>query len=408
MSKKNTNKYREKHPLKSINQGEYGYFESISTKKFNTKNKKGSLFLRFDNGNQTQSNTYSHNPVMISDVLNHLKLAFDSYNNNVKIEQLIDTTQIKTQILNAYNKNLFIVIDATFGLGGYSKEILKFNQNIFLIAFDRDSDVLQYADEVKQMFPDRFIFINDKFSNITNYIPNNIVNFIVADFGISSMQVDNASRGFSFNKEALLDMRMDKNQVYTAFDVVNTLSHEDLSDIIYNLGGERQAKKIAKGICLYRETKQIKTTTDLTDIVLQSLNIENGFYKSKIHPATKTFQAIRIFVNKELEEIDELLEKSCKILINNGVFCCVSFHELEDGAVKRFVKKYSNKTKINKYHVFSLQDGDFVNHKEVDTNKINIQDISNGVVLVSKAESTLNPRARSAKMRCFKVFKVVK
>jgi hypothetical protein len=180
-------------------------------------------------------------------------------------------------ILNLKQQGFFVIADLTFGYGGYSKKFLEYDEKIAVIAFDKDQSVLQRALEIEAEFCNnqqlseqnlkRFIFINDSFANISNYLPQNSLDVIVGDFGVSSMQLDQAHRGFSFLKEADLDMRMNINQSYKAFDFVNKESEENIADIIFEFGGERKAKKIAEQICNARQKQPIKTTTELASIV---------------------------------------------------------------------------------------------------------------------------------------------
>lgn len=234
-------------------------------------------------------------------------------------------------------------VDATFGNGGYTTAILQ-HCNCKVIALDRDPTTTPKAMEIKQQFGKRFEFINDKFSNITHYISH--ADGIVADFGISSMHVDDASRGFSFQKDAPLNMQMGKCEI-SAFDVINTFSEEQLSDIIFKYSNEHLAKKIATAIFHTRKKSTIYTTTQLAEIIYNTYGKPRHY---KIHPATKTFQAIRVFVNNELEEIESLLTASGKIITTGGRLVCVSFHELEDRLVKNYLTENSQKKqKVNKY-----------------------------------------------------------
>ena len=281
-------------------------------------------------------------------------------------------------------KNGNTYIDATFGAGGYTRAILE-NAQCNVVSFDRDPSTIQIAQEFTQEFGERFQFIHDKFSNIETYIAQ--ADGIVADFGISSMHVDNADRGFSFQKEAKLDMRMGKCEI-SAYSVINTFSEEKLASIIHEHSNERLAKKIAGMIFHTRKKQDIQTTTELAQIIYEAYNKPQHY---KIHPATKTFQAIRIYVNQELREIQHLLSTSVNILKPKGRLVCVSFHELEDRIVKNFLIQNSpQKVKINKYS----------------TNKDNKQADSQFTIITKKPiaptqqEIKSNIRSRSAKLRC--------
>ena len=223
------------------------------------------------------------------------------------------------------------VIDATFGGGGYSKTILeKFNVNQ-LLAIDRDPISKIFAKEIESKFSN-FSLINDKFSKIEEIVNNTKFkdkkfDIILFDIGTSSNQIDNAQRGFSFNKSGPLDMQMgasDKN----AYDIINNYEEKTLADIIYQYGEERYSRVIAKEIVKNRKIKFISDTIELSNIIKKCLPKKKQL-KSKIHPATKTFQAIRIYVNDELNELKTILEKTLKILNKDGLILVVSFQSLE-------------------------------------------------------------------------------
>lgn len=275
-------------------------------------------------------------------------------------------------------------VDATFGYGGYTTAILQ-KSNCKVLAFDRDSTATQRASEIKSQFGERFQFINDKFSNISNYITK--ADAIIADFGISSMHVDDASRGFSFQKEAKLNMQMGKCEI-SAYDVINDFSEEQISDIIFKYSNESSAKKIAKIIYHERKKNKIETTTQLADLIYESYGKPRHY---KIHPATKTFQAIRIFVNNELDEIENLLTASKQILNKDAKLICVSFHELEDRIVKNFLLENSQKREKNNKYLQKQEKNDYC-----------FEIITKKPVEPSPQEIALNVRSRSAKLRCAK------
>ena len=278
----------------------------------------------------------------------------------------------------------FVAIDCTFGFGGYSRSILENDLCKKLIAIDRDESVKKFL-----LQDDRFEFFCTEFSNI-DQVCKQKVDIIVADFGISSMQVDDGLRGFSFSKDAELDMRMDLSLKKTAFDVVNSYKESELCEIISLYGDERLAKKISYNIVAKRAKKPIVTTIELADIICESYG-SNAFY-TKIHPATKTFQAIRIEVNNELFHIETMLEKSVSMLNNGGLLICVSFHELEDRIVKEFFKEKSMiRKKINKYK--QNQDEEICYDLEV---------VTKSPILPSGDEVRRNPRARSGRLRIAK------
>ena len=283
------------------------------------------------------------------------------------------------------------VIDATFGGGGYSKTILeKFNVNQ-LLAIDRDPISKIFAKEIESKFSN-FTLINDKFSKIEEIVNNTKLkekkfDIILFDIGTSSNQIDNAQRGFSFNKSGPLDMRMgssDKN----AYDIINKYEEKNLADIIYQYGEERYSRVIAKEIVKNRKIKFINNTIELSNIVKKCLPKKNQL-KNKIHPATKTFQAIRIYVNDELSELKMSLEKTLKILNKDGLILVVSFQSLEDRIVKDFFNHNSGKRWRSSRHYPELPD------KLATQLKI----ITKKPILPSASEILENPRSRSAKIR---------
>ena len=283
------------------------------------------------------------------------------------------------------------VIDATFGGGGYSKTILeKFNVNQ-LLAIDRDPISKIFAKEIETKFSN-FTLINDKFSKIEEIVNNTKFkdkkfDIILFDIGTSSNQIDNAQRGFSFNKSGPLDMRMgasDKN----AYDIINNYEEKNLADIIYQYGEERYSRVIAKEIVKNRKIKFISDTIELSNIIKKCLPKKNQL-KNKIHPATKTFQAIRIYVNDELNELKTSLEKTLKILNKDGLILVVSFQSLEDRIVKDFFNHNSGKRWRSSRHYPELPD------KLATQLKI----ITKKPILPSASEILENPRSRSAKLR---------
>ena len=283
------------------------------------------------------------------------------------------------------------IIDATFGGGGYSKTILeKFNVNQ-LLAIDRDPISKIFAKELEIKFPN-FTLINDKFSKIEEIVNNTKFkdkkfDIILFDIGTSSNQIDNAQRGFSFNKSGPLDMRMgasDKN----AYDIINNYEEKNLADIIYQYGEERYSRVIAKEIVKNRKIKFISDTIELSNIIKKCLPKKNQL-KNKIHPATKTFQAIRIYVNDELSELKTSLEKTLKILNKDGLILVVSFQSLEDRIVKDFFNHNSGKRWRSSRHYPELPD------KLATQLKI----ITKKPILPSASEILENPRSRSAKLR---------
>ena len=275
-------------------------------------------------------------------------------------------------------------IDCTFGGGGYSKAILKY-PNTKVLAIDRDSIVKQYADVLKKKFPGRFNFFQDKFSNIDKIIQaNENPKSIIFDLGLSSFQLLDDKRGFSFKSKNSLNMQMGLNK-YTAYDVVNFLDKECLANIIKIFGEEKDNRKIAQRIIKRRNVKPIKTSEELASIVNE---VKKNYNNYKKNTATKTFQAIRIFVNQELTELIIGLILASQLLSDGGVLVVVSFHSLEDKIVKNFFNLYSelNKNPSRYLPLKKKKDGLF---------KL----LSKKPIVPNKKEINENIRSRSAKLR---------
>ena len=229
-------------------------------------------------------------------------------------------------------------IDCTFGQGGYSKAILK-HPKTKVFALDRDPLVEKYAKDLLKKFPDRFKFIKDRFSNLSKIIRSDLnPRAIIFDLGLSTLQLSDNKRGFSFNSKNILNMEMGINK-YTAYDVVNNLNKKKLANIIKILGDEKDGKKIANKIEIERKNKPIKTSKELAEIIRGA---KKNYHNFKKNPATKTFQAIRIFVNQELTELVLGLTEASKLLPRGGMLIVISFHSIEDKIVKKFFNLHSN------------------------------------------------------------------
>ena len=233
-----------------------------------------------------------------------------------------------------------VYVDATLGFGGHSFEILKRNKKGFLFAFDQDSEAIGYSKERLKDF-NNFKIIKSNFANMKEcLLKENIekVDGIIFDLGVSSMQLDEDYRGFSFHNDAKLDMRMDTDSNFSAYNVVNEYSYSDLVRVIRDYGEEKYVSSIAKNIVKERETKPIETTLELVDVIRKSMPAKeprNG------HPARKTFQAIRIEVNHELDVLETALVQALDLIKVGGRVCVITFHSLEDRIVKNTFKKYS-------------------------------------------------------------------
>jgi len=304
--------------------------------------------------NQTSSLEFSHFPVMLNEIL-------------------------KISSPSARDK----FIDCTFGGGGYSKEILKFSKTNVL-AIDRDKKVLSEAKKLEKKYPKRFKFYQLKFSQLDNLSIENVDN-IIFDLGLSSIQLDNLDRGFSFKSNKKLNMAMGLNEI-SAIDAINNLSEPDLKRVIKILGDEKEASKIAKNIVYHRNTKKIKNTNELVKIIEKS---KRRNYLNKINPCTKTFQALRIFVNKEITELINGIINATKKLKPGGKILIISFHSIEDRIVKYFFTNFSkNKSRPSRY---------LPETKVVES--VLFEEYKNRVLRPSNEEINRNKRSRSAKLR---------
>lgn len=279
-------------------------------------------------------------------------------------------------------------IDATFGRGGHTRALLeKLGPNAKVIALDQDPQAIQAA-ETLQSDP-RFDIIHTPFSNLQQVLEKRQltgkVTGILFDLGVSSPQLDDAERGFSFMRDGPLDMRMDTTQGETAAEWLNNAKKDEISWVLKEYGEERFARKIASAIVMDREKKPFERTKPLADMIARVSPVKE---KHK-HPATRTFQAIRIHVNKELEQIELALEASLSALKQDGRLVVISFHSLEDRLVKRFIRKHSEGKKV--------PPGLPVTDAELNKDK-SLEKISKAIK-PGAAEITANPRARSSVLR---------
>lgn len=302
-------------------------------------------------------------------------------------------------------------IDMTFGAGGHTKKLLETSPNIKVIALDRDPDAIKYAEDLEEKYPNQIIAICGRFSELpwllkSNDIEEASIDGILFDFGCSSMQFDRPERGFSISADGPLDMRMDKDRYPdepSAADVLATIDEIDLYKVLKFYGGEKKAKKIARTICDVRHAlKSIRTTNQLANIVGSCF--DDDFHVDSLnrpmHNATKTFQAIRILVNNELNEINYGMHCAEKYLKPNGRMVTLTFHSLEDTIVKRHIQgqvvqgavnslplKYVNQLQICEKNIVD----DFMAAKW--------KPLYKHVIIPSPREIDLNPRSRSAKLR---------
>lgn len=269
-----------------------------------------------------------------------------------------------------------VVVDATLGLGGHAEAILKrIGPRGRLIGIDRDEQSLRMAKERLRPYLEQTHFVRGDFRDLDRILSGlgvTQVNGILLDFGISSFQLDDPQRGFSFQMEGPLDMRMDQNNPFSAFELVNSLPEEELAAILRDYGEERWHNRIARTIVRQRSMRPIATTSDLREVVLKAVPSRKG-RGERIHPATRTFQAIRIAVNRELESIDIVLKKCVDLLAPGGRIAVISFHSLEDRIVKQQFRALAQEGKVRLVVKKPLRPGE--------------------------KECQENPRARSARLR---------
>ena len=267
-----------------------------------------------------------------------------------------------------------IILDATIGLGGHAREILsKITPGGRLIGIDHDKDALEIACENLKIYNNDIELVHGDFRNLDKILKKlnlNRVDGMLFDLGVSSFQLDNPERGFSFQVDGPLDMRMDKTSYISAYDLVNNLTEKELALILETFGQERFHNRIAHYLVKERKNNPIETTKELSRIILRAIGRHSY---QKIHPATRSFQALRIAVNRELEALSEGLGKSIDFLKSGGRICVISFHSLEDRIVKTVFKDLANKGIL----------------------KI----ITKKPVRANFSETKDNPRSRSAKLR---------
>ena len=279
-----------------------------------------------------------------------------------------------------------IIVDCTLGYGGHSSNILKKIKRGFLFAFDQDEEAISYSKKRLDEISDNYEIIKSNFENLKEELEKrNIkkVNGILYDIGVSSPQLDEGDRGFSFHKDAKLDMRMDTSKPFSAYELVNTYEYKDLVRIFINYGEEKYATSIARNIIKEREQKPIETTLELVEIIKNSVPEK---YKREKHPARKVFQARRIEVHNELGVFEKSLKDALDLIDINGRICVITFHSLEDKICKEIFRSVS----------------------EIDSNLKRLPVIPEEYqpkykivanIKPSKQELEENPRARSAKLR---------
>lgn len=276
-----------------------------------------------------------------------------------------------------------LVVDATFGRGGHSRALLEAGARV--VALDQDPEAVEAASSLIEKFgSERFEIREMNFRNLQSLTrKGERYDGVLFDFGVSSPQLDQAVRGFSFQQEGPLDMRMSPEISRTAEEIVNEADEAELVRIFFEYGEERRARRVAAAIVRERNHRRIETTTQLAAIIEKAVG---GRRDRKIHPATKCFQAIRIAVNDELAAIDEALEALPELLNPGGRLAAISFHALEDRRVKRFIEKHSQEEIRGERYAFGQPNPDYC------LNKL-------GRWKPSETEIEANPRSRSARLR---------
>ena len=304
------------------------------------------------------------------------------------IDKVVHIPVLLDEVINALSLTKDeVYIDATFGLGGYTKAILS-NQNCKVVAIDRDPYATVFADNLKKVYADRFYFKKGKFSELGKFLKElkiHKVAGIVFDLGVSSPQLDIKDRGFSFKLDGPLDMRMSLKGP-TAEEFLDEVEETTLANIIFELGDEVYSRRIAKNIIYQRSINKIKTTGQLADIVRNAIPKK----KNKIDPATKTFQAIRIYLNDEIKELEEGLIAAEKVLRPEGRLVVVSFHSIEDKIVKNFFYSCLRKNSLSRHL------------PELPKKSPSLEILTKKPILPSEKEICINKRSRSAKLRIAK------
>ena len=304
--------------------------------------------------------------------------------------------ELVSGVITPYTK---IAVDCTAGGGGHTKELLDLiaANDKFVIAIDRDTIAcehlkLKFQNEIKSS---KLIVVNQPFSELRGIISElNLIgkiDAIIADLGVSSPQLDNPERGFSFNNDGPLDMRMDSSLSITASDVVNSFGEKEIADILWQYGEDPKSRFIAKRICEYRTQSKFTSTVQLANLIAKSKH--NNKKPQRKHPATQAFQALRIYVNRELDELNTLLISGIECLSESGRLGIISFHSLEDRMVKKYFKKISSSSNTipNDVPLTAIELAKYEN--------ITCKIVHPFPIEPSQIEIEENPRSRSAKLR---------
>lgn len=278
-----------------------------------------------------------------------------------------------------------VYVDGTFGAGGYTRAVLD-AADCTVYAIDRDPDAIREGQKLVDAYKGRLHLLHGTFGEMAELVRGEGVDFvdgIMLDIGVSSMQIDRAERGFSFQKDGALDMRMSQNGL-SAADVLNTFGERDIADIIYKYGEERFSRRIAAAVVEQRKTAPFKTTLEFADLIRRTVPHK----REDIDPATRSFQALRIYVNDELGQLESGLSAAHDLLKAGGRMAVVSFHSLEDRIVKTFMQEKSGKT-ANPSRYMPV----------VEKQAATLKTITKKPILPTESETKFNPRARSARLR---------
>ncbi len=278
-----------------------------------------------------------------------------------------------------------VYVDGTFGAGGYTRAVLD-AADCTVYAIDRDPDAIREGQKLVDAYKGRLHLLHGTFGEMAELVRGEGVDFVdgvMLDIGVSSMQIDRAERGFSFQKDGALDMRMSQNGL-SAADVLNTFGEREIADIIYKYGEERFSRRIAAAVVEQRKTAPFKTTLEFADLIRRTVPHK----REDIDPATRSFQALRIYVNDELGQLESGLSAAHNLLKAGGRMAIVSFHSLEDRIVKTFMQEKSGKT-ANPSRYMPV----------VEKQAATLKTITKKPILPTESETKFNPRARSARLR---------
>lgn len=278
-----------------------------------------------------------------------------------------------------------VYVDGTFGAGGYTRAVLD-AADCTVYAIDRDPDAIREGQKLVDAYKGRLHLLHGTFGEMAELVRGEGVDFVdgvMLDIGVSSMQIDRAERGFSFQKDGALDMRMSQNGL-SAADILNTFGEREIADIIYKYGEERFSRRIAAAVIEQRKTAPFKTTLEFADLIRRTVPHK----REDIDPATRSFQALRIYVNDELGQLESGLSAAHDLLKAGGRMAIVSFHSLEDRIVKTFMQEKSGKT-ANPSRYMPV----------VEKQAATLKTITKKPILPTESETKFNPRARSARLR---------